>query len=231
MSPEYYNFLRRLVLLQKHLLPPIKPVYSDEEYDKTRGFITLVHAEIEAFVEDRCSYVLTETRTRWQASRNANRILFALYAMCYSGWSALNDDMTALPKLSRQFDLAARVGSSFTQYEHLVSDNNGITEPNLKKLLIPLSIRLSDLDPNWLIEMTNFGSSRGGVVHKSWKANQPPDPGTVSTLIRTILLPGLNRLDRELTAVLAAAGPQVQTKRIRDRVLSAYRMIATGRLS
>jgi hypothetical protein len=212
------------------LLPQISPIgsYSEEEFDKTRGLIALAHAEIEAFIEARCLYVVNETRVRWQATRSPNRIVFALYAMCFSGWSAINEDIEALPRLTNQYDLLGRVGSAFTQYQHVLGINNGIREANLRKMLMPLSIQLSDLDPAWIIEMSNFGGFRGQVVHTSWKANQPPDPATVNNLLRNILLPGLNRLDRELTTILASTGPLIPKKTFAERLSSAFRVIWTG---
>jgi hypothetical protein len=230
MSPEYHELCRRLASLCRNLLPQINSVgvYTDVEYDRTRAFVALVHAEIEAFIETRCLHVVTETRVRWLATRAPNRILFALYAMSSSGWSAIEEEIENLPKLTNQYDLIARVSSSFTQYQHVVSANNGIREVNLKKMLIPLSIWLTDLNPAWILEMSNFGGFRGQVVHTTWKANQPPDPGTMNTLIRVILLPGLNRLDRELSNVLAALGPVGPRKTARDRVVSAFRILATG---
>lgn len=230
MSPDYHELCRRLASLCRNLLPQINPIgaYTDVEYDRTRAFVALVHAEIEAFIEARCLYVVTEARVRWLATRSPNRILFALYAMSYSGWSAIDEEIENLPKVTNQYDLIVRVASSFAQYQQILSANNGIRDANLKKMLVPLSIWLTDLDPAWLLEMSNFGGFRGQVVHTSWKANQPPDPGTLNTLIRTILLPGLNRLDRELTDVLAAAGPAIAKKTIRERLVSAYRVLSTG---
>lgn len=226
MTPEYHSLCKRIARLQRHLLPKLSSTgsYTDAEYDGTRAYIALVHAEIESFLEKRCKDVAAAAKTRWFVNRSINGIIFSVYTMCYSGWAELEGD-SGLPKLSKKTDVEDRITSSIQQYTHVVDSNHGIKEKYLKKLLVPLSIRLTDLDPNWIIEMSNFGGLRGQIVHMSGKTRTPPDPAATRHLIRTMLLPGLNDLDKRLTALVTSIGPLTTRMTLRERVRGAFRLL------
>jgi hypothetical protein len=212
-------------------LPPINSTgsYSDEEYDKVRGLIALVHAEVEAYIETRCLEVAQGSFSLWLTTRSPNSVIFAIYTMCYSGWAALGDKIEGLPKISNENDLEKRIGSAVNQYEHVVNDNNGIKEANLKKLLVPLSIRIKiDLDAPWVLAMSDFGGDRGKVVHMTWKANNPPDPGDFKKLLRGTLLPGLKKLDAHMTALVANAAAAVPSVGFKERLVRCLKMLFYG---
>lgn len=202
--------------------------YTPADYDRTRAFVALSHAEIESFIESRCSQVASAAKTAWFRNRTINRIIFSLYAMCYSGWADLDGDLNELPKLSNKTDVDSRVTSCFDQYSHVIGNNHGIKDRYLKKLLEPLSIRLTDLSQSWVLEMSNFGGLRGQIAHMSGRANQPPDPATVDNLICAILLPGLKDLDQRLSALISAAGTVTAPMNWFQRFQRAVRLIWTG---
>lgn len=230
MSPDYHGLCKRLSALRRHLLPQISPTgaYTDSESDRTRAFIALSHAEIESFIEIRCTNVANAAKTNWFTHRRVNGIIFSLYTICYSGWAELQGDFRDLPKLETKADIEKRIVSCLDQYKHVISSNHGIREPYLRKLLVPLSIRMSDLDANWVLEMTNFGGLRGQIAHMSGKANQPPDPEAFDKLIRKVLLPGLKALDQRLSSLVGAATPPLQRNGAWHRIKCALQLIRTG---
>lgn len=206
LSPEYLGLCKRIAELRRNLLPAaFDPLgnYAPDVLDNARGFVALAHAEIEAFLEERCLIVAKESVSRWMASRASSRVTFALFAICYTGWTEIGGRADDLPKLTDEQKVEARLGTALKQYQHVVDNNHGIKEDNLKKLLVPLSIRLvGDLDMTWLNNMSSFGTDRGRIVHQRWSANQPPDPkGALRTLWKEIV-PGLRHLDKVLTALL-----------------------------
>lgn len=148
--------------------------------------------------------------------------------MCYSGWVELEGDMKDLPKLSPKTDIDSRITSSIDQYTHVIGSNHGIKEKYLRKLLVPLSIRISDLDPTWIVGMSNFGGLRGQIAHMSGKANQPPDPAAIKSLVRSNLLPGLKDLDTRLSGLISAAGPVPQSLGWIARLRRAFQLIWSG---
>jgi hypothetical protein len=224
-SQEYFALRRRIAELRRHLLPdPFDPTgtYTSEQDDKTRGFVALAHAEIEAFVEDRCLYSVEESARRWAAHRSPNAIVFTLYAMAYTGWAAIDGKQLSLVRVTDEKNVEARVRSAIKQYEQVISGNHGIKEDNLKNLLVPLSIRMKgDIDPAWVAAMSNFGGYRGLVVHTTWKAHQPPNPEDVRDVLAHEILPGLRRLDDRLLALIASVGPPAPRRRLRVKIRDA----------
>ena len=226
-SPEYRSLLRRVVELKDHLLPVVfDPTgsYSDDVFDRTRGFIALTHAEIEAYIEDRCLALARQSVRSWHSSKTPSAITFTLYAMCYSDWVAL-ESPPILKKATHEVRIEARIDNALEQYEQLVGDNHGIKDANLKKLLVPLSVRMkTDLDPAWLSSMSSFGRKRGQVVHTSARVSQPPDPQATLTTVKKVILPGLAKLDRLLNQLgtRLIANPPVPKRTIMERLKSAW---------
>ncbi len=199
-SPEYHALCKRIAELRIHLLPAaFDPTgsYPPAELDKTRAFVALVHAEIEAFIEERCLFLARESVSYWLKNRSPNAVVFSLFAICYTGWIELDDKPDSLPPLSKEHDVEKRLVTALKQYEKVVGDNNGIKDQNLKRLLVPLSVRIKDeLDEDWITSMSNFGGDRGKIVHMTWKANQPPDPKGIRETVGIHLLPGLKKIDQ-----------------------------------
>lgn len=229
-SPEYYLLHRRINELRKNLLPAVfDPTgsYPPEVFDHTRGFITLAHAEIEAFTEDRCLFVAQTSVKSWHASRTPTAITFTLYAMCYSDWAALDSPPTT-KKGTAEVRIEARIDDALAQYEQIINTNHGIREPNLKKLLVPLSIRIkSDLDSAWISSMSSFGGKRGQVVHTSSRVGHPPDPKSTLDTVKLTILPGLRKLDTLLTLIekTSIANPPLPRRTLVERLRNAWKCL------
>jgi hypothetical protein len=191
--------------LRKHLLPnPFDPTgnYSLSQYDQTRGYIALVHAEIEAFIEIRCLATAAACVANWLQQRKPSAVVIALHAVCYSGWDGLLTS-PQFKKATNEISVEARLSDSLTQYKQAVGGNNGIKEPDLKRLLVPLSIRMNDLDSSWISAMDSFGQVRGQVAHQSSVGvQQQPDPKDLRRTVWKDIVPGLRALDLKLTSLV-----------------------------
>jgi hypothetical protein len=53
---------------------------------------------------------------------------------------------------------------------------DGVKVKDLKKLILPIGVRISDLDATWITNLDNFGKLRGDVAHKTVGVLQPIDP-------------------------------------------------------
>lgn len=227
-SIEYHALCKRISALRKRLLPiqfDLTGSYTPQIFDQARGFIALAHAEIEAFIEDRCLFVAKECVKKWHVSKTPSAVVFTLYAMCYSDWVAL-DAPPSFRKGTTEVRIEARIDDALEQYKRIVGENHGIKEANLRKLLVPLSVRLkTDVDSAWLGSMSSFGGKRGLVVHTSWKTNSPPDPKDTIDAVSAALLPGLNKLDLLLTSLLgrAISDPPLPARKLIDRMRSAWK--------
>lgn len=202
ISADFCYLFKRLKQLRSNLLPSnFDPTgnYSDAEYDRTRGFIILTHAEIEHFIENRCSDTIVSCQKKLFNHRTPSQALFALHVICFSDWNGLIKNKS-LPNINSKKNVNDRIFSCIQQYNQILKDNNGIKINDLKKMLTPLSIRLEDLDDQWIDAMDTFGSQRGEVAHTSMgRVLKQPDPKEVWITVRYNLLPGLKRLDKLLS--------------------------------
>jgi hypothetical protein len=54
--------------------------------------------------------------------------------------------------------------------------NHGVKERNLLRMLLPLGVRESDIDRQWLAAMDAWATGRGDLAHRSGKLQVLPDP-------------------------------------------------------
>ena len=204
LSKEYLDLCKRLQDLRVNLLPvKFDPTgnYKSSEFDQTRGFVALAHAEVEDYLETRCLAVAAAAHAQWIKFRKPSPVVFSLYAICYTGWSSIAGQDFELNPPTNQLSVEARLSDAFKQYNKIINGNNGIKTDTLKHLLVPLSLRVpGDVDEAWLTEMDNFGSSRGLIVHKTGRINSPPDPKDSYNKIWKVIIPGIRKLDKLLSA-------------------------------
>jgi hypothetical protein len=194
-----YNLLdRRVKQLGVRFLPPPKGRYSATEYDFVRGFILLVHAEVESYVEDMVGGVLDAAKKRWTTKQTLGRCVTTL--MMYN-----DKQLTPPPSLGKQNPdetLDSTVKNVIKKHgDYVTKENHGIKQKNLLRLLLPIGVSNGDLDPIWLGDMDTFGSLRGVVAHNSARRVQtPPDPGISLKTINDVLS-GLQQLEPLLVSL------------------------------
>jgi hypothetical protein len=179
-SPRYRQLSVRVEDLRTRLLPRnFSPTgsYSPTSRDRARAFRVLVHAEFESFVEDRALDVVDCSLREWLASGKVKPCLLALVAYeAGEGWreaSILDPGSLKKPSL----DLEARIKSARDSYNRYVRmQNHGVKERNLLRMLLPLGVRESDIDRQWLAAMDAWATGRGELAHRSGKLQVLPDP-------------------------------------------------------
>lgn len=131
------------------------------------SFRILVHAEIEAFLEERAYELFDEAWQAWSTYRVPSRVLAGLLA--FSGHSMPQPPSRLGAKGKRDFDdvdgMLARVKNYWK--DQVYKRNNGIKEANVLGVLLPLGIDGNDIDNTMLADLTSFGGRRGAVVHSS----------------------------------------------------------------
>jgi hypothetical protein len=175
-SARFRLLTTRLSFLRRHLLPSeFSPTgsYSERQLDRARGYRLLVHAEFEAYIEDRCWELVDTAIRKWKVDRRERHVLMSLLARCG-------------PNSEATMALGDCIGKAGNAYFHTVRKNNGVREYNLVGLLQPVGIERTELDGTWLSTIDSFGSDRGEVAHSSVGAQKPIDPRTELVIVKQI---------------------------------------------
>jgi len=193
-SKRFKILVDRVNFLNSNILPPIKigGDYTPVEYDYTRSYILLVHAEIESFLEEKVSEKVNISLSNWKTNRKKSTCLKSILAFCS------NDINYEKKKIHERNSLEFRVNIITNHFLSLIKKNHGIKKDNILDLLLPIGIEIDELDETWLTTMDNFGAKRGEIAHHTTTVQKPIDPLTEKKLINDIILPELSVIDRLL---------------------------------
>jgi hypothetical protein len=198
-SPRYRELTKRATELRIHLLPPDSPtgIYTARQLDRVRGYRLLIHAEVEAFLEDRVRQVANEVVKKWSTDKKLRHSLFSLVAFY------LKQEIVSHKLLKEEYAgvrkrLEEAVNEANMAFNKAVSQNNGVREKDILRLLFPVGLKNKEIDSVWLSTIDSFGANRGEVAHSSIKAQQPLDPKNEYQTVE-LILQGLKDLDGILT--------------------------------
>jgi len=202
-SVRFRMLSKELNRLKKQFIPKINPTgsYSDRQLALTLAYRVLVHAEIEAYFEDRVWEVVLNAKNHWDSQGKTCRTLICLLA--FSGLEMEVPPHTLTPsqgskkELDGKIKINKKIDSAMKSFNRAIKQNHGIKEANILALLLPIGIDTDDLDPAWLATMNTFGEERGVVAHSSSTSPtiQVPDPATELGRIEQIISPGLCKVD------------------------------------
>lgn len=202
-SARYKQLLKRISELDANLLPAVSPTgtYTQAEYDRTRAYRVLAHAEIEACLEDLVHDVADQAFRRWAKDGRSRRPLLGLLAY-HEGALQIRPILRTVGAPPEQIkDKAQRAKDDFCN--RVRTTNNGIREQNVLAMLLPVGVALSDIDNAWLATIDSFGLDRGRTAHQSAaKATLLPDPATERATVGQIVA-GIGSLDSKLRPLRA----------------------------
>ena len=188
MPTRRYNTLTaRVSNLEKNLLPTISPSgkYTPNQYDLARSYLILCHAEVESYLEDITLSVLHSAKKRWTSENRAGRCLTAL--LMYE--EKKMPTPISLDKKKPNETMSGFISNAVKNHERFITrENHGVKETNILRLLLPVGLLESDLDPVWLSSMNSFGVSRGVIAHSSARhVSTPPDPLSAKNSVASVL--------------------------------------------
>jgi hypothetical protein len=203
-STRYRLLLTRLTELRHHLLPAqFDPTasHSPRQIDRILAYRLLAHAEIEHCLEQLVQTTVTAAWSGYKIDRKPRTCLTALIAY-YEGQLGGPPGTLASKKSSKIIvDLDDRIDKARHHHiESVIRQNNGMTEKNVLRLLMPVGIRASELDPSWLTDAGAFSADRGTAAHQTGRVQQIPDPGSEFNRVRRIA-EGLRAIDARLTVL------------------------------
>lgn len=189
-SRRLRQLISRITFLENNILPEerIDGNYTRKEQDLTKSFILLVHAEIEAFIEDRAKEKMNQALLNWNSTRRKSNCLKSVLA--FSGNELnFNED-------SNSKNIQYRINKTVAHYMSSVVDkNHGVKEKNILKILLPLGIEINEIDQTWLGIMESFGSTRGNIAHNSLQVQNRVDRTTELNRVKTQIIPELEVID------------------------------------
>jgi hypothetical protein len=204
-SIRFRQLEARVTELRRHLIPPPSSTgaYTQRQYDRVRGYRLLVHAEIESCLEDRVVELVDRVCASWKVDLRPRTVVAALLAYHDTQFPpapvsilkpaqnpSLDSIEARVEKARNAFSMKARV------------KNHGIREENVLGLLLPVGIRLSELDQTWLSTIDSYGRSRGETAHSAGRTQQPPDPVSEVATVRQ-LIQGLKGVDALIARLMA----------------------------
>ncbi len=187
----------RLRYLRAHFLPRrFSPTgsYLDSEVDMALAYRLLVHAEIEAYLEDRAKTTIMSNVSQWKTDRQPRVAILSLLSH-HAQRKAVEARFKA--NHGRIDRVECAVEAATDAYIHVIKTNHGIKEKNLLSILGPLGVVINQA---WLIGMDSFGADRGTAAHSAIQAYRPPDPQTVWKEVKDIAK-GLREIDKELDRI------------------------------
>jgi len=176
-SDRYKILKRQIRRLRRDLLPGRFNAggrYSREEITKTIAYRVLVHAEIEAYLEDRAWGIVLKAKRAWEEKSTLSKTVLTLIA--FSGRLMEKPPNTMHPeqlsqagqweervKVSKKIDIAVN------DFYRVVEGNHGIKEENVVNLLLPIGVECDELDSVLVADLNSYGESRGLVAHKAFQ--------------------------------------------------------------
>ncbi len=140
--------------------------YSPKEITRAAAYRVLAHAEIEAYLEDRSVDVVRQSVINFKKAGTVNKVLLALLAFSGQKYDLPPDTLapppgTSTPDWLKRLDLVEKIDAAHSSFYHVIQTNHGVKETNILKLLIPVGVDHSKLDPLWLATIDSFGETRG----------------------------------------------------------------------
>lgn len=197
-SARYLQLEKRISEIENHFFPTINLTgnYTDEEIDFTRAYCVLSHAEIEAYLEDALLEILKNNFIEWKKDISKVTPMILNLICSAQNKTSHNDPPETLAQLG------------YNTLEAYAKKNNGIKRHNVIGLFSPIGY---DLDQTLINDLDNFGSTRGDIVHQSFKTQSLLDPLTEQRNLTNIII-GLLNFDEDFYKLLAPGSNIIKVK-------------------
>lgn len=210
-SVRFRTLTKELNRLKKQFIPKINPTgsYSDRQLALTLAYRVFVHAEIEAYFEDRVWEVAINATKNWKSQGKTCRTLICLLAFSGQMREVASDKQSPTKGSTKikeeKIKINEKIDSTMESFKRVINQNHGIKEANLRALLLPIGIDTDDLDPAWLATMNTFGEERGVVAHTSATSPQTIrvlDPANELRRVEQIISQGVLKVDELINKLM-----------------------------
>ncbi|WP_406700856.1 hypothetical protein V5E97_18880 [Singulisphaera sp. Ch08] len=178
-----YRELRKAITKSRHALLPSKfdPTGTYRNPDKVHyralSFRIMVHAEIEAYLEDRSREVLDAAWKHWKATRVPSETIICLLGYSEVALKLPPDSLGGGPNKLSYESIETPLQKAYNVWLRRSRENHGIKEANVLSLVLPLGIEHTKLGTTLLNDLSSYGLARGLVAHTSnYTITQYADP-------------------------------------------------------
>ena len=172
-SQEFESLRSNISLLKQSFLKFDKRPdgdYTQDDRMNCRAFIAFSHAEFEHYLESISLRILNAAIEQWQKKSELGRVAVAILAFRRRENTSIPDN----PKdAGKKNTLASILMEAFATQKGVISGNHGIKPKNFSEIYTPLGITENDIEETLLIQLSNTGSHRGDLVHKSATISLP----------------------------------------------------------
>jgi RiboL-PSP-HEPN len=194
LSKRLQQLIKRLDTLESHFLPAsfsLTGRYAAKQHDYTKAYLLLVHAELEAYFEDRARNRVGLAQVQWQRQGRCTPVLSRLLVFHHA------TEKNEIEALS-----SPAVTKAVNYYLDKLDKNHGIKEKHLLAIFLPLGISHGELDSQLVAACNQLSQKRGQFAHASFKTHQQVDPKTERDNIRNNIIPELKKLDTKIKKLL-----------------------------
>ncbi|KHT59690.1 hypothetical protein RJ44_08275 [Alteromonas macleodii] len=199
----YTDLEARLNDLRINLLPQtFDPMgnYDAKSIDLAKGYMLLVHSEIEYYIESICHKFIDLQISKYSRDKIPTECALALMTYAKLEWD-VNSEESIIPNIissNTKHTISTLLNKMLRSYNQIVNSNNGIKTKNLQKLIAPTG--MIEYFPD--VEMENFnsfGGNRGKLAHVSTThIGFTIDPSDQYNKLTNNLLPALKTFDEKL---------------------------------
>ena len=213
-SIRYKELKNEILQLRRDLLPKkfrSSSQYEQEDITKTIAYRVLVHAEIEAYLEDRSRDIALAAVKAWKDRNQASKTLLALIA--FSGRimekppnSMSPEQLSQVGQWDEKIKLSKKIDLAMNDFHYVLNNNNGIKEANIVRLLLPIGVDCDELDTVLVADLNSYGVSRGLVAHQrfeSYRTTEQIDPKEELKKVMS-LVEGMANIDRIFEQLLVS---------------------------
>lgn len=193
-STHHTRLLEAIERLRVALLPdPFDPIGTyaspDDVHIRAVSFRVLVHAEAETYLEDVANMLFQEAWLAWEQRGIPSQPVVSMLA--FSGREHGTPPSSLKDVKDKDAKICVQKAQATWRYAH--HTNNGLKEDSVLRLLLPLGILPSSIDPTLLSDLSSFGVLRGAVVHTSaTRVTQYADPETEYKKVKQLAADLLN---------------------------------------
>lgn len=156
---------------------------TDLQHLKLQSYILLCHAALEQYVEDLGLDAALKSREIFSSTGILTKTLVALIS------SKLVNELSEKSKSKISSELVSNIDEfskeAFNRYRSVVQSNNGITDRDQDKILMPIGVDPLSVDVVLRSNLNSFGQKRGDVAHK-FKVKRNDTLTSVQTDLATI---------------------------------------------